>query len=187
MILEGLVTTRDADGQPHLAPMGPHFDPAKPDEFLLRPFPTSQSYQNLLRHPEGVLHGTDDSLLLARAAIGPVKPFPPTRPAAHITGDVLADCCHWFEFRIVDVDTSAERIRMTAKVIHRGRGREWFGFNRAKHAVVEAAILATRVHLLPREQIDAEFRVFATIIDKTGGADEQEALRLLQDHVRRSP
>ena len=103
MILEGLVTTRDADGLPHLAPMGPRFDPTKPDEFVLRPFPTSQSYQNLLRHPEGVLHVTEDALLLARAAIGPIIPFPVTRPAEHIAGHLLTDCCKWFEFRIVNV------------------------------------------------------------------------------------
>ncbi len=187
MILEGLITTIDAAGQPHLAPMGPRVDGLDFDRFLLRPFPTSQSYQNLLRHPEGVLHITDDALLLARAAIGSIEPFPITRPAEHVRGFVLADCCRWFEFRIVDVDDSDERVRMTAEVLHRGRGREWFGFNRAKHAVVEASILATRVHLLPPEHIEAEFRVFATIINKTGGPDEHEALRLLQAHIRGSP
>jgi uncharacterized protein len=186
MILEGLVTTRDADGRPHLAPMGPRFEPANTDQFLLRPFPTSQSYQNLLRHPEGTLHVTDDALLLARAAIGPVEPLPPIRPAERIDGFVLSDCCRWFEFRIINVDNSDERVRMTAAIVHRGRSREWFGFNRARHAVVEAAILATRVHLLPHDQIEAEFGVFARIIDKTGGAAEKEALSLLQNHVRRS-
>ncbi len=186
MILEGLITTTDAAGRPHLAPMGPRVDGMDFNRFLLRPFPTSQSYQNLIRHREGVLHITDDALLLARAAIGLVDPFPSTRPAEHVHGFVLADCCRWFEFRIMDVDDSDERVRMTAEVVHRGRGREWFGFNRAKHAVVEAAILATRVHLLPRVQIEEEFRVFATIIDKTGGPDELEALRLLQAHIRGS-
>jgi hypothetical protein len=186
MILEGLVTTREADGQPHLAPMGPRFNRANAEQFLLRPFPTSQSYQNLMRHQEGVMHITDDALLMARAAIGHISPFPPIHQAKCIDGFVLDDCCRWYEFRIIDVDDRDERVRMTASIVHRGRGRDWFGFNRAKHAVVEAAILATRVHLLPREQIEAEFRVLATIIDKTGEEDEKEALRLLLEHVRGS-
>ncbi len=186
MILEGLITTTDAAGGPRLAPMGPSVDGMDFNRFLLRPFPTSLSYQNLLRHPEGVLHITDDALLLARSAIGLVEPFPSTRPAEHVHGFVLADCCRWFEFRIADVDDTDERMRMTAEVVHRGRGREWFGFNRAKHAVVEAAILATRFHLLPREQIEMEFRVFAAIINKTGGPDEHEAMHLLQAHIRGS-
>ena len=184
MILEGLITTTSEDGSPHLAPMGPRVDGLDFDIFVLRPFPTSQSYKNLLRHGEGVLHITDDSLLLARAAIGAVAQKPPFVAAEHVRGFVLADCCRWFEFHITNVDDSDERVRMTAEVVHRGRGRDWFGFNRAKHAVVEAAILATRTHLLPKEQIEAEFRVLGAIIEKTGGPDEREALQLLQTHVR---
>jgi hypothetical protein len=81
MILEGLVTTRDPDGSPHLAPMGPRVadDYAR---FTLRPFPTSHTYQNLLLDRQGVLHVTDNALMLARAAIGPVQPFPDFRPSA---------------------------------------------------------------------------------------------------------
>lgn len=187
MILEGLIATVDADGSAHLAPMGPHVDGAEFDRFLLRPYPTSQSYQNLLRHPEGVLHITDDALLLAQAAIGALNELPPHRAAEHVRGFVLLDCCRWFEFRVIDFDTSAERVSMTAEVVHHDRGREWFGFNRAKHAVVEAAILATRIHLLPRDQIEGEFRVLSAIIDKTGGPDEREAFQLLHAHVRGTP
>ncbi len=38
--------------------------------FVLRPFRTSTTYRNLKAHGEGVLHITDDVLLLARTAIG---------------------------------------------------------------------------------------------------------------------
>ena len=75
MILEGIVTTLSPEGAVHIAPMGPHVD-AGMEHFLLRPFPTSQTYQNLVKHGEGVLHVTDDVLLLARAALGPVEPPP---------------------------------------------------------------------------------------------------------------
>src|ERR1700745_3928385 len=70
MILEGLVTTLDAAGGPHVAPMGPHVEGPAFDRFALRPFPTAQTYRNLLAHGEGVLHVTDDVLLLAKAAGG---------------------------------------------------------------------------------------------------------------------
>ena len=64
MILEGLVTTTDADGTPHLAPMGPTRG-RRLRSLLLRPFPTSNTYRNLVRHGEGVFHVTDDVLLIA--------------------------------------------------------------------------------------------------------------------------
>ena len=73
-VLEALVSTLDANGGPHLAPMGPQVPAADFDRFTLRPFPTSQTYRNLLAHGEGVLHVTDDVLLLAKAAIGRVEP-----------------------------------------------------------------------------------------------------------------
>ena len=50
MILEGLVTTLDPDGSPHLAPMGPRVE-GDFARFTLRPFPTSNTYQNLLPTP----------------------------------------------------------------------------------------------------------------------------------------
>src|SRR5207249_3411714 len=69
-----------------------------------RPFPTSATYRNLLAHPEGVLHVTDDALLLAKAALGAAGPLPPLRPAERVGGFVLADCCRHYEFAVRDVD-----------------------------------------------------------------------------------
>jgi hypothetical protein len=199
LILEALVTTVDPDGAAHLAPMGPRVS-ADFARFTLRPFPTSHTYQNLLRHGEGVLHITDDALLLAKAAIGfrglsPAKPgftaaqggvaeVPSVRAAERVRGFVLADCCRYFEFVVKSVDTSAERVSIEAEVIHSGRGREWFGFNRAKHAVVEAAILATRFHILPLSEVRAEFAKLRVIVGKTGGPDEHAAMDLLEAKLR---
>jgi hypothetical protein len=183
MILEGLVTTLDPGGAPHLAPMGPRVA-ADLARLTLRPFPSSTTYRNLRRHPEGVFHVTDDALLLAKAAVGAVDVFPPVRPAERVAGLVLADACRHFEFRVVSVDDSQERVTLEAEVVHAGRGRDFFGFNRAKHAVVEAAILATRLHLLPPAEVAAEFRKLRVIVGKTGGPAEHAAMDLLEDRVR---
>lgn len=183
MILEALVTTTDADGTPHLAPMGPRVsgDFAR---FTLRPFPTSHTYLNLLRHPEGVLHVTDDALLLAKAAIGAVGAMPPTRAAERVRGFVLVDSCRHFEFVVKSVDDSGQRVSIELEVVHTGRTRDFFGFNRAKHAVVEAAILATRLHLLPLAEVAAEFAKLRVIVGKTGGPDEEAAMDLLESRLR---
>ncbi len=178
MILEGLVTTRTAIGEPHLAPMGPSLSDDH-RHLVLRPFATSNTYQNLCRHPEGVFHTTDDVLLFAKSALGAAT-IPELMPATTIAGSIIADCCRYFEFRIVSTDTSLERITMHAEILSTGTRREWLGFNRAKHSVLEAAILATRFHLLPREQIRLDFERFQTIVQKTGGQSEHEAMAFLQ-------
>ena len=182
MILEGLVTTLDPSGVLNIAPMGPQVGAAI-DQFLLRPYRTSQTYRNLKAHGEGVLHVTDDVLLLARAAIRTLEPLPPLFSAAGIRGVVLQDCCRYYEFRIRSLDDREERTCIEAEVVHAGRLRDFFGFNRAKHAVVEAAILATRTDFLPLAEIEAEYRRLAVLVQKTGGEQERQAFALLERHL----
>ncbi len=179
MILEGLVTTTDAKGNPHLAPMGPMVfgDFAS---LLLRPFPTSNTFQNLKRHGEGVFHITDDARLIAYAAVGKLREAPPMNPATAVAGFVLREACRAFEFRVNEIDTTRDRVHISAEVVHRHSLREWDGFNRAKHAVIEAAILATRFHLLNADDIAAEFKKLRVIVDKTGGDAEHDAMDMLE-------
>lgn len=183
MILEGLVTTLDAQGQPHLAPMGPRVD-ERLNEFLLRPFRTSQTYANLKRHGEGVLHITDNVELLARAAVGEAE-LPALEPAAAVRGFILADCCRWFAFRVLSCHDASERAEFTCRTVDRGSRREFFGFNRAKHAVLEAAILATRIGLLPPAEIESELARLAIIVRKTAGPQELRAFNFLANYARR--
>jgi hypothetical protein len=190
MILEGIVTTLSPGGAAHVAPMGPSLLATAPDgtpeRFALRPFRTAQTYTNLKIHGEGVLHVTDDVLLLARAALGALDPLPPCRPATAVRGWVLTGACRYHEFRVRACDDREERATFDAEVVHTGRLRDFFGFNRAKHAVVEAAILATRAHLLPREEIEAEYRRLAVLVARTGGPQEHEAFEFLRERVASS-
>jgi uncharacterized protein len=182
MLLEGLVPPLDPDGSPHLAPMGPRVAPDV-STFTLRPFPTFHTYRHLLREREGVLHITDDALQIARAAIGNAIPFPPVRPAERVKGFIVTDSCRHYEFVVRSVDDSGERVNIEAEVVSMGRTRDFFGFNRAKHAVIEASILATRLHLLPLVEVAAEFRKLRVIVGKTGGKTEQEAMDMLESKL----
>ncbi|HJZ89517.1 MAG TPA: DUF447 domain-containing protein [Gemmataceae bacterium] len=184
MILEGLVTTTDASGAMHLAPMGPRVA-ADWTTFLLRPFPSSQTYRNLKARPQGVFHVTDDVLLLAQAAVGQA-PAQESIPATKVSGFVLTGACRYYEFVVQSMDESKERVQIEAEIVHRGTLREFFGLNRAKHAVVEAAILATRLHLQSPADILADYRKLRVLVEKTGGAAEHQAFGFLQDHVEKA-
>ena len=183
MILEGIVTSLDENDELNVAPMGPIVDEAF-TTLVLRPFHTSRTYHNLKARPYGVLHVVDDVLLLAQAAIGLLPAMPATFPAERVAGQVLSSACRWYEFEIEACDDSCERTEMRARIVHSGRLRDSFGFNRAKHAVLEGAILATRLHLLPPEKILDEFDRLRIIVDKTAGPHEREAFDLLQQYVR---
>src|SRR5262245_48426931 len=162
--------------------MGPRVGPDM-RRFVLRPFQTSTTFRNLRDTGEGVLHVTDDVLLLARAAIGrDVRE--PHRPADRVRGCVLTNACRYYEFRVADLDDHEPRATLLAETVAEGRLRDFFGLNRAKHAVVEASILATRIGLLPPDEILAEFRRLSPLVEKTGGPPEREAFDLLLEHVR---
>jgi hypothetical protein len=178
-ILEGIVTTFNADGTINIAPMGPLVDESF-DTLVFRPFRTSTTCENLLRTREGVLHVTDDVELFASAAIGAEThmKFRSEKPL------VIADACRWFAFNVESVDQSSERVKVIARTVDRGLQREFFGFNRAKHAVIEAAILATRVSLIPESEIMADLARLRVWVDKTGAAAEHRAFELLEQHVR---
>jgi hypothetical protein len=83
------------------------------------------------------------------------------------------------------LDDTQERTTIDCRVIAQGEVRPFFGFNRAKHAVLEAAILATRVGILPGEEICRELERLAIPVQKTAGHQERVAFALLQDYIKR--
>jgi uncharacterized protein len=182
MILEGIVTTLNEDGGPNVSPMGPIVTPAL-DRLTLRPYQTSTTYKNLKRTGQGVFHVTDDVELIARAAIGRLDVLPPLVPATAVEGVIVADACRWFALRVARLDDAQERTTIDCEVIDRGWVRDFFGFNRAKHAVLEAAILATRIGILPSAQIREEMERLRIPVEKTAGEQERRAFRLLEEFV----
>lgn len=188
MILEGLVTTSDAAGRLHVAAMGPHADEAACrtggiESLSLRPFATSRTAVNLEIVPEGVFHITDDVLLLARV-VTRSPGDPPCRPATRVRGWVLDEACRAYEFRVTTTDRSHERLRHEARVEAVHEMRPFIGFNRVAHAVVEAAILVTRLHLLGVDEIRRQMAPLAPLVEKTGGIREREAWSLIESHLR---
>jgi hypothetical protein len=101
-----------------------------------------------------------------------------------IAGVVLEAACSWRELEVTALDATPPRSRIEARVVYRGVKREFIGFNRARHAVLEAAILATRTHLLPAEQIREEYARLQVVVDKTAGPREREAMDLLTRYVQ---
>jgi hypothetical protein len=182
VILEGVVTTIDRDGVTNIAPMGPRVADAM-TRLWLRPYRTSTTYGNLQRTREGVFHVTDDVMLIAQTAIGDPDPSPKLQEATAVKGWILTDACRWYAFRVEQIDEEGDRACMDCRVVDRGRIRDFFGFNRAKHAVIEAAILATRTGLLPAQQIRRELGRLSVTVEKTAGEQEQAAFRLLQTFI----
>ena len=180
VIIESIVTTLDTDGRVNCAPMGVEWGEAT---IVLKPFLDTATYRNVVATRAAVINLTDDVRVFAQAAIS--NPEYATAPASVVHGVVLADCCSWREVEVGTIESTPPRSRIETNVVHRGFRREFIGFNRARHAVLEVAIYATRLHLLAPEFIQSEMARLQTIVDKTAGPHEHEAMSLLTQYVRR--
>jgi hypothetical protein len=179
VIIEAIVTTMDSQGVINFAPMGVEWGD---QTIVLKPFLETTTFRNLSATGAAVVNLTDDVMLFAQGAIS--SPQFPSLPASTVPGVILEAACSWSELKVLGIDATPPRSRIDTRVVHRGVRREFIGFNRARHAVLEAAILATRTHLIPVEQIRDEFARLQVIVDKTAGPREQEAMELLTQYVR---
>jgi hypothetical protein len=151
------------------------------EELVFWPFDATRTLRNLRRHGEAVVHLTDDVLLFVESALG--HPRPAMRPASAIGGSVIEDVNAWREVIVTEIAPSApERSMVRARVVASGTGaRQPLGLCRAKHAAVEASILASRLKWLGAEHVVAELNRLQDLVDKTGGSCERAAM----DYVRR--
>ncbi len=183
LIIESLLTTLDASGVLNVAPMGVEWGE---ETIVIKPFLETATFRNLTATRQAVVNLTDDALLFAQAVIHhPDAAAPGTVLAQVIRGRVLEAACSWREVEVVAVDDTPPRSRITTRVVHRGIRREFLGFNRARHAVLEAAILATRTHLMEAAQVRSEYGRLQVLVDKTAGPREREAMALLSEWVER--
>lgn len=190
MIVEGLVTTSDAQGRMHVAPMGPHVDPTR-TEWVLRPFQSSATFANLQRVGSCVFHVTDNALHLVKAVLGRADDLPHrgltdqglSHRGLEDRAFVLDDCCQWFRLRVVEWDLRDMRAVAKGEVEQVEVVRPFFGWNRAKHACVEGAILVSRIPLYEPAALWQEFERLGVMVEKTAGPDEREAFALLRQSL----
>jgi len=196
IVVEGIVTTtsqRDVALAGHydpaavnIAPMGPVCDETM-SWFVLRPFTTSTTFANFRDTGFGVFHVIDDVLLLAKAAISKVNAGEeaPVKLTDDGRGLILRSACRYYALEVVEIDDSDARATISTRVVEHATLRPFAGFNRARHAVVEAAILATRLMLTGAEPVLEAYEQLEVAVVKTGSPRERQAMDLLRDYVSR--
>lgn len=179
MIIETIVTTSDTGGLVNFAPMGVEWGE---ELIVIKPFLETTTFRNLRDTGVAVVNITDDVSIFARAALS--APTFAAHPAESVKGVVLDAACSWREVEVVSVDDTPPRSRIETRVVHRGSRRDFIGFNRARAAVLEATILATRTHMLPAEHIETELERLQVIVNKTAGDSERDAMNFVSAYVR---
>ncbi len=178
MIRETIVTTVSDRDEVHLAPIGVIVEG---DARIIAPFRPSTTLDNLRANPYAVVNYTDDVRVFAGCLTG--RRNWSTRPATHTPGAVLEQSLAHAEVKVTHVDDDDVRPRFTCEVVHEESHAPFQGFNRAQAAVVEAAILVSRLHMLPMEKIDTEIAYLEIAVVKTAGPDEKEAWGWLMERI----
>jgi hypothetical protein len=109
----------------------------------------------------------------------------PSFPAKTIQGAVYRDTCSWIEVKVISSGGSEERAEFKCRILYRGRQKDFLGFCRAGNAVIEAAILATRLLLHGKNEVLESLNQYMRVIEKTGSEIEKQAFKMLCDYVNK--
>ncbi len=180
-VIEGIITSWRSADEVHVAAMGPIVTMDRDGRwttFRLRPYVTSQTLANLEQTGCGVFHLIDDSLQLARIITGEEL----RESSWHRWNEryaVLEHTVSWFAFDVESIGSDEPRRTVDCRVVRECHERSWTGWNRAAHAIVELAILFSRVGIMPTERLIAQVEQLEEPVLKTGGARELEAWKLI--------
>jgi hypothetical protein len=181
-LIETVVTTIGRDGVVNCAAMGVRWGD---DELVFWPFDATRTLKNLRFRGEAVVHLTDDVLLFVESALG--HPRPPMRDASSVAGSVIEEASAWREVVVTEIEPTNDelpRSRVRARVVASGTGTcEPAGLCRARHAAVEASILASRLKWLGAQRVLAELEPLQELVDKTAGPRERAAMDYVQRYV----
>src|SRR5690242_3502419 len=160
-IFETVVTSVSAAGAPHVAPMGVRY---RGDAVVLMPFKPSTTLDNVVATGSAVLNVVVDTRVFAGCVTG--RRAWPTLAAERVAGARLACALSHLELRLADHLDDAQRPRLTMERVHVVDHARFVGFNRAQAAVIEGAVLVSRLGMLPAAKVDAEMAYLQIAIDK---------------------
>ncbi|MGI9229385.1 MAG: DUF447 domain-containing protein [Gammaproteobacteria bacterium] len=178
MIFETVVTTVNEAGACHIAQMGMRRDG---EHYVIAPFKPSTTLVNLQQSGQAVINLTDDVCVIAGCLTG--RHDWPLMPADEVQGFVLQSALSHIEVAVDKVEQDELRPRFYCREVCSRQHGGFRGFNRAQAAVVEAAILVSRLDRLPREKIESELALLAIAVEKTAGEREQQAWQWLTERV----
>ncbi|MGA7815420.1 DUF447 domain-containing protein [Caballeronia sp.] len=171
MIYETIVTTAARDGRPHIAPMGVRFEDGLA---ILAPFRPSTTLDNIVATHAAVINFTTDVRVFAGCVTRYSRDWP-TLPATRVASVRLSDSLAHTELELDTFQDDPQRPLLRMRSVHSETHAPFTGFNRAQAAVVEGAILVSRLFMLPAEKVDHEMAYLQIAIDKTAGEQERIA------------
>ena len=179
MIQEVIVTTTNKDGSTHIAPMGIR---KESELIIISPFKPSATLENIQRNKSAVINRVDDVRVFAGCLTGH-KDWSLV-PTEKIKDKRLEMALSHLELGLERFEDDELRPQFYFKQIIEINHRPFQGFSRAQYAVLEAAILVSRLRMLTKEKIEQEVEYLKIAIDKTAGENEKVAWGWLMESIK---
>tara|TARA_B100000029_G_scaffold281247_1_gene275373 strand:+ start:10321 stop:10869 length:549 start_codon:yes stop_codon:yes gene_type:complete len=170
MIRESIVITTDLNNKSHIAPMGVIF---KKKKLFIAPYVPSKTYDNLIENPYAVINFTDDVNIFVDALLKKKKLK--IKKTKKIKSYHLVNTLSYLEIKVENFFKSKLRPRFQCKILKETNLNAFKGFNRAQLSIIEAAILVSRINILPLTKIKKEINYLQIAVDKTAGINEKKA------------
>lgn len=178
MIFETIISTVNSQGDAHVTPFGIQMQDGI---VVISPYKPSATLENILATQHAVMNLTDDVRVFA-GALTKRQAWSLTS-AEKITGYSLAGALAHKELKLVKINEDALRPQLLLEVIHEAQHQSFMGFNRAQAAVIELAVLASRLNMLAKDKVLSEMQYLQIAIDKTAGERELQAWGWLVEKV----
>ena len=174
MIRESIVITTDLKNKPHVVPMGITFNKSK---LVISPYIPSKTYLNLKENPYAVINFTDDVNIFVDTLLG--KSNFKIKSTKEIKSFYLENALSYVEVKVTKFIENKIRPKFECKILKKTTLKSFKGFNRAQSSIIEAAILVSRIKIIPMKKIKKEINYLKIAIDKTAGKNEKIAWKKL--------
>lgn len=178
MILETIITSQNVLGEVHVTPFGVQL---QGDLVIISPYKPSTTLDNILATQTAVMNLTDDVRVFAGALTKRIAWQ--LCAADKVVGQRLNNALAHQELKLLNVNDDDMRPQLMMQMVHQANHQPFKGFNRAQAAVIELAVLVSRLKRLPMEKITQEMQYLHIAMDKTAGPNEREAWRWLVEAV----
>ena len=180
MIHEVIVTTISNEDIVHIAPMGIRFIDK---QVVISPFKPSTTLNNITENNIATINFIDDVRVFAGIVSRHKKDW---ELSARTDLEIVPNLTLTNTFYNVVVNEYQEddkRPNIICDIKNSAIIKPFLGFNRAQFSVIEAAVLLSRLGMIPMEKIDREIEYLKIGIDKTAGPHELEAWGWIQDKI----
>ncbi len=178
MIFETIVSTLDKNKEINFAPFG--IKKSK-NTILISPFVPSKTLNNLKENKFAVVNYTDRSEFFVDCIVGKIK-FKKEK-CKNFPGFFINDALSFDQVTVKKILPDKIRPVFVCEINKSYQLKRFEGHNRARSAIIEACILASRVKMLPKDKIMSELEYLNISVSKTAGDSEKKSWKKISNFI----